>query len=383
MKKTGVVCELNPFHKGHERLFFEAKEGGGALVAVMSGNFTQRAECALYGKYDRAKAAIYGGADAVFELPFPFSAAPGDVFARAGVETVVKLGCDEMVFGSECGDLGMLRAAAELTEDEGFLRDVLEASRREVPFAVAREEAVRREAPELAELFGSPNDVLAIEYLKSARKYPHLAMRTVKRIKVRSATEIREAVRAPVWDEERGSALDGVPEYAAEIFENVPMSRLDIFFDIQWSRLTLENATFREPPSDTFDSESGIINRLRRAAGKSFDGDGMFKNAATKKFTDSRLRRAALFKMLHVKKSDLEAPVTSTLLLAADGIGREILSELRRDRECPIRVVTKPSKAVDDESLRLTVSADVFAAMCFRPMIPGDRFLREKPFIKM
>lgn len=376
MKKVGVVCELNPFHKGHEHLFFEAKEGGGALVAVMSGNFTQRAECALYGKYDRARAAIYGGADAVFELPFPFCAAPGDIFARAGVETVVKLGCDEMVFGSECGDMGMLKAAAELTSDEGFLKDVLEASKRDVPFAVAREDAVRREAPELAELFESPNDILALEYLKSAKKYPHLGMRTVKRIKAKSATEIRDTARG-------GGALEGIPEYAAEIFKDAPMSRLDILFDIQWSRLSLENSTLREPHAVTFDSESGIINRLRKAAGKSFDGDGMFKGAATKKFTDSRLRRAALFKMLHVKKSDLEAPVEATLLLAADGIGREILSELRRERECPIRVVTKPSRAVGDESLELTVSADVFAAMCFRPMIPGDKFLREKPFIKM
>lgn len=376
MKKTGVVCELNPFHKGHERLFSEAKAGDGVLVAVMSGNFTQRAECALYGKYDRARVAIYGGADAVFELPFPFCAAPGDVFARAGVEMVVKLGCDEMVFGSECGDIGMLRAAAELTSDEGFLKDVLEASKREVPFAVAREEAVRREAPELLGIFESPNDILAVEYLKSARKYPHLGMRTVKRIKTRSATEIRESVRAD-------GPLEGVPDYAAEVFQDAPVSRLDIFLDIQWSLLTIENATFRVPPADTFDSESGIINRLKQAAGKSFDGDGMLKNAATKKFTAARLRRAALFKMLHVKKSDLDAPVKATLLLGADRMGRKMLAELKRDPECPITVLTKPSKAFDNEFLKPTVSADVFAAMCFRPLIPPNRFLIEMPFIKI
>lgn len=236
---------------------------------------------------------------------------------------------------------------------------------------------MRREAPELAEIFESPNDILAVEYLKSARKYPHLGMRTVKRIKTKSATEIRNTAR-------EGGALEGIPDYAVEVFKDAPMSQLNIFYDMQWSLLTIDNALYRVPSAPgTFDCESGVINRLQNVAGVSFDGNGMFEKAATKKFTASRLRRAALFRFLHVKKSDLELPVEATMLLASDLVGRKMLAEMRRNSECPIRILTKSSKAFEDESLKLMVSADVFAAMCFRPMIPPNQFLIETPFIKI
>ena len=50
MKTIGIVAEYNPFHTGHawhiqetRRLFYEET----AVVAVMSGNWVQRGECAV------------------------------------------------------------------------------------------------------------------------------------------------------------------------------------------------------------------------------------------------------------------------------------------------------------------------------------------------
>ena len=42
----GIVCEFNPFHKGHKYLIDTVKATGNNVICVMSGNFVQRGEFA-------------------------------------------------------------------------------------------------------------------------------------------------------------------------------------------------------------------------------------------------------------------------------------------------------------------------------------------------
>ena len=69
---TGVICEYNPFHLGHkyqvDKLRHELGEDT-AVIAIMSGNFTQRGENAVMDKFTRARHAVLAGADIVIELP--------------------------------------------------------------------------------------------------------------------------------------------------------------------------------------------------------------------------------------------------------------------------------------------------------------------------
>ena len=57
-----IVCEFDPFHYGHEYLISEARRlfPGHTVVCVMSGNFVQRGNPALYDEYARARCAIEG-----------------------------------------------------------------------------------------------------------------------------------------------------------------------------------------------------------------------------------------------------------------------------------------------------------------------------------
>lgn len=73
MRSCGIVTEYNPFHNGHRYHIEQARRVSGcdALLAVMSGNFVQRGECAIVDKWTRAKAAIQAGCDLVIELPTP------------------------------------------------------------------------------------------------------------------------------------------------------------------------------------------------------------------------------------------------------------------------------------------------------------------------
>ena len=74
MKAVGIVCEYNPFHRGHLWQLNASREAAGedaALVCAMSGDFVQRGEAAVYSKFARAEAACRCGADLVVELPLP------------------------------------------------------------------------------------------------------------------------------------------------------------------------------------------------------------------------------------------------------------------------------------------------------------------------
>ena len=72
MRICGVICEYNPFHRGHEKQLRQIRAALGedtAVVCLMSGNFVQRGEPAVFDKRVRAQAAVLAGANLVLELP--------------------------------------------------------------------------------------------------------------------------------------------------------------------------------------------------------------------------------------------------------------------------------------------------------------------------
>ena len=75
---TGIICEFNPFHSGHKYLIDSIKSDG-AVICVMSGNFVQRGEFAIYDKFKRCGKALENGADIVIELPCVYSLMSADL----------------------------------------------------------------------------------------------------------------------------------------------------------------------------------------------------------------------------------------------------------------------------------------------------------------
>ena len=57
MKTVAVICEYNPFHRGHEYQLMEIRRrfGDCRVVGVMSGAMTERGEPAILDKYSRAR----------------------------------------------------------------------------------------------------------------------------------------------------------------------------------------------------------------------------------------------------------------------------------------------------------------------------------------
>lgn len=171
MKIVGLITEYNPFHAGHLYHMQQARELTGAdyCVVLMSGSFVQRGEPAIFDKYRRTKAALLAGADLVLEMPVAFSTASAHEFAAYGVALLSAIGVDAVVFGSECGQIEILKQAAyalnhESVEFQERLRKGLKAG---LTYPQARAKALEMEDT-WASVLSSPNNILGIEYLRAA-----------------------------------------------------------------------------------------------------------------------------------------------------------------------------------------------------------------------
>ena len=80
---VGIICEYDPFHRGHARQFALIRQTlpDARIVCVMSGCFTQRGMPALFSPAFRARAALTAGADLVMELPCAFAVRDAENFA--------------------------------------------------------------------------------------------------------------------------------------------------------------------------------------------------------------------------------------------------------------------------------------------------------------
>ncbi len=174
MKVTGIIAEYNPFHQGHAYHLSRARELTGAdrILVVMGGNFMQRGEPAIIDKYTRTEMALRNGADLVLELPAASATGSAEYFAEGAVELLDASGVvNELCFGSELGELEPLEKAAELLLEEP--EDYQELLRAELKkgktFPEARETALSAFLPEQS-LLASPNNILAIEYIKALKR---------------------------------------------------------------------------------------------------------------------------------------------------------------------------------------------------------------------
>ena len=88
MNVIGIICEYNPFHKGHVYHIKKIKEmyPESIIIACISNCFTQRGEISILNKWDKTKIALNNGIDLVIELPFVYGSQSADKFAYAALK---------------------------------------------------------------------------------------------------------------------------------------------------------------------------------------------------------------------------------------------------------------------------------------------------------
>ena len=200
MSAAGIVAEYNPLHTGHFYHITQTRKHADGLVVVMSGNTVQRGGPAFFSKWDRARAAVLSGADLVLELPAVWASAPAERFAAGAVQILAGCGCVDMIScGSEAGDAHLLQQAADAVRQAECSPAITGLLKTGITYAAAREQAVRGlYGDRVADLLHSPNNILAIEYLKANAGLTHPMEFLPSDGRVQRMTAVRPKVRPPV-----------------------------------------------------------------------------------------------------------------------------------------------------------------------------------------
>lgn len=339
MTFAAIICEYDPFHAGHAYHISETRARTGAehVVCIMSGQFTQRGEPAVYDKLIRARQALSNGADMVIELPTLGAVRSAQGFSRAGVKIASAIGADFLSFGAECDDINKLSALARTICDEpedyrAALRAGLDAG---LSFPAARARAVGATGG----LLSSPNNILAVEYLCALRRFSSpLSPVVIKREGAGyhergsfegypSATAIREGLRRdPV-------SIDGFSPVFMEDFSDMAVMSL---------------RRSREYVASLPDAGEGLSDRIYDAARRYGDISEVIDAALSKRYTRTRLSRIAVCSMLGITAEAVarfdEAPVSFVRVL---GVREDtpLMSAIGRR----VRIVTTPD--IEDETL--------------------------------
>ena len=380
MRVAGIVAEYNPFHAGHAWHIAETRRRLGtdtAVVAVMSGNWVQRGECALTDKWTRAGMALAGGADLVLELPTVWAASSAEGFAKAAVTLLAASGVvDVLSFGSECGEIAPLRELARCLNGPEFphaLRRELDPKR---SFAQSRRSAVERlMGTEAAVLLDGPNNNLGVEYLRSLPTGMDVV--TVPRRGAAhdgetlegfaSASELRRWIRVGAGER-------------AEAF--LPVTWTGEAADMKWCEraiLARLRSMTRTEAETLPDSGNGLAARLLAAARQSSGLEELYALTKTRSYAHARVRRLVLYAFLGLREADIPAEPVYIRVLGFDRRGQALLKEMGRKASLPVLVKAahihdKTFRRFSPEAQRLfgfeERSTDLFA-LCFPTPRPG------------
>ena len=404
MKTVLIISEYNPFHKGHKYQIDDIRKTYGddtAIIALMSGNYTQRGDVAIMDKYLRAECALLGGVNLVLMLPFPYSASSAEFFANAGVEIANAIGVvDVLAFGSECGDVASLYSVAKnmLTPEFSSALQLAmnDAEKKNLGYPKLCE-AIYKElySTELIKDFFSPNNILAIEYIKALiRTKSSITPYTTKRIGAdynyeeiiesdfQSATAIRN-----LFFKNPNSAIHFLPNTSKNTLLSAINSNLTPCDTEKLSIAVLSYFRLSTPVSscDIHDADGGLYNRLIAASFKATDISTLVKLASTKKYTTARIKRAIWYSFFGVTSSDVRTPPRYTQVLALDTLGQALLKRIKKTTAFP--VITKPSSFDDLDEVgirqkKLSDAADFIFELSKPFPSTAETVMKAKPFVK-
>ncbi len=337
METVGIICEYNPFHNGHARQLRLIRQAMGedcAVVCLMSGNYVQRGEPAVFPKMLRAEAALRCGANLVLELPLTAALSSAEGFAFSGVSILSELGCDRLCFGVETRDTEALLCSAKANLDprfDGLLRQQLDSG---CSYAAARQLAL--EALGAGAGLSSPNDILAVEYCKALLRlnspmHPLPLYRTGSYHapeldpEAPSASALRRALTAdgpavPPWQE-------AVPDCLRELYATAPVHTLEAGERAMLALLRcLPEEGFRALPYGTEGLWSKLMKNCRRCASV----EQIVEQTKSKRYARARIRRMLLCAVLGLSRQALETPPPYVRILGFDGKGRRLLRGMKK-----------------------------------------------------
>lgn len=335
MAICGVICEYNPFHLGHQKQFALLRDHLGArsaIVCLMSGNFVQRGEPAIFDKSIRARAAVRAGADVVLELPLTCCLRSAEGFASGGVELLSKLGCvDTLGFGCECGSEKVLLAAARAMLRPEFDEALREALAGGCSYAAARQRALVSLGAD-ASVLEKPNDILAAEYcLALLRQKSDMRPAAILRegdyhdetadAENPSATSLRALLQAG------GDWRAFVPDSAVTVYESAAKHALDFGTRAMLARL---RAMTQEEWRRCAHGSEGLWSKAQKAARVCDDLPSLIAAVKSKRYAQTRIQRLLLCAYLGISQQLLAVTPGYVRVLGFSDAGRDVLRRMKK-----------------------------------------------------
>ncbi|MCD8089502.1 MAG: nucleotidyltransferase family protein [Clostridiales bacterium] len=364
IKGTAVAAEFNPLHNGHKYIMKQAKIKTGSDFAgvVMSGSFTQRGEPAAFDKFSRTKAALLNGADIVLELPVVYATGAADIFARGCCETIIKAGIFvSMVFGCETENMGNLEAAGEILacETDNFKLALRENSQKGFSYPKARELALCSVLSVDSETLSSPNNILAVEYIKQLKILNSDVVPVgIKRLgsdyndeRIYQGFSSAAAVRKALEENRTDEVKKAVPENVFSLYieeMRKPLPTLNDFGE------ALRYLILKKGPDglrEISDITEGLENKIYKNS--DFETvDGLIDSLKSKRYTRTKLIRGLLHILLDIKKSDVlpPKPLPYIRVLGVKNDKKHLLKDIREKSSLP--VIINPKKDVERLSVQ-------------------------------
>ncbi|GBG54930.1 UPF0348 protein [Sporomusaceae bacterium FL31] len=399
MKTVGIIAEYNPFHNGHQWQINQARKLSGSdyIICVMSGNFVQRGELAIFDKWKRAEMAVLGGADLILELPVVFSVRSAQYFAAGGVRLLNALGnVSHLCFGTEHPDLNILKRIASAIDDKKTLDTLHSNLQLGQTYAAALSNAIHASHNIPFNILNEPNNILAVEYLRSINKYratltPIAVPRreshyhdTIISGTFASAT----AVRKSLLSHASTSVQKAIPPSSYDIIEQLittnrgPASAAKLE-NIILAKLRTANLIDLEQLPDV---SEGLHYKLQKSALNASSVQELLTMVKSKRYTNTRLQRILIHTLLGISQNVLnEFDQTGPLyarVLAFNDRGRAILKEFNKNSALPI--ITKTTQFLSSISrntanlnaMQKMLSYDTVATDVYALSLPGSPWTR-------
>ena len=383
MQTIGIVAEYNPFHCGHQYHIKQSKlqcpEADG-IIAVMSGNFTQRGEPAIFDKWTRTKAALQGGADLVLELPTAFATRSAGYFARGAVLTLAATG---IVSHLSCGventpqqDMActLQQIAALLADEPEPYREALQRSIGEgMAYPQARQKALQELHISGAELLDTPNNILALEYLQNIASdnlpiTPLLISRAGNYHAEHIPTDAKQfasatAIRKLILEDNR-TWQNQMPDLCAQTLSEhlskaYPPMHIDNFLH---PLLFLLRRTTPSELQTMAEMTEGLENRILEAAHRDIHSvNDLCMAIKSKRYTYTRIQRTLLHILLNFTEQYAANEPAYIRVLGFNATGQKLLKEMKKKAQLPVLIRPARQKNELSEQGRKLLDLDVRA----------------------
>ena len=352
---VGIICEYDPFHRGHAHQFDLIREQfpEAHILCLMSGCFTQRGMPAVHAPRVRAEAALKAGADMVLELPCAFAVRDAEHFALGGVDILTRLGfVTHLSFGAEDNDLEALQAAAKLLESptpafEAVLRKKLDEGQ---SFAAAQGAALGQCIGD-PERWCRPNNILALCYLRALHRLnssliPLPVLRNgdyhARSLQVNpwpSASAVRHALLNSNWqaaDEACGYCLPRSPICRPDSVDLLLLHKL--------------RTTTIETLSQLPDCTEGLEHRLKACAEQAASREELLALLKTRRYAHARLSRLCTHAMLDMNAAFLQNHANPSYVRLL-GLRREAKEMTALIKQSSLPVIAKAADGKTEDPL--------------------------------